>query len=817
MKYFIVILFLFSQSSWAMTCRELSEKGAKNIALGKVPQNSISKERVVEILSYIASLKIKMTSSNFIKDPDGVITQALRDKFGYQAKSSAFYQIAVNRFDSWESALAQAGITHPIASRLSKTRIIEMLKYVASLKLPMNAQDFSADADGKIAKALKEKFGFESQPSWLYRIASDDFATWNNALKAAGIRPKKIPQVNRISEKSVAEMITYVASLDIKMNAFYFQQDPEGKITRALKQKFSYQAQPKSLYQTALSRFGTWEKALKAAGVTPPATQPMKRLDDKELIDMLVYISVRAPQMNAQYFKKDPDGKIGKILVDRFAYSAQPNAFFQAASKRFGSWEKALELAAKKRETNLRRNSWTRESVTETIQALNEMDFSLNYIYIEADPDGAIFKFFKDTERSQYRTKAFLKFAIKEFGSWDAALIAAGINPQMVHKHFAIWTRESAITAIQKISKSNIPLNSSYMNQDPDGRIAKVFKEQEISRFSSASLYEYSIREFGSWSKALSVAGFDPELIRANRSIWNRDNVVTMIQDLNEAKIPLFYNNVRDDIDGRVSDFFLSKQIKKSSYSFFESALREYGSWENALRAAGLEPQRYQPKPSVWTKELIVSTIQRMYGLGMPLNRNSLEIDPHKEIYNFFMQNKIATTRGASLVRGGVREFGSWDQALVAAGLNPDHIRLRGTTPFKFLSDVMKAERAENTSSWIPQQKAFKSVGDDISEIEVVSDIDIEAEFIAQENQVVVDKTIAKLQVDDQKLFNVMILEIEENGLPALARQDLPDYFATKLSERLGLEQGGEKLSSQINALINKLLSEPDLREALFN
>ena len=75
----------------------------------------------------------------------------------------------------------------------------------------------------------------------------------------------------------------------------------------------------------------------------------------------------------------------------------------------------------------------------------------------------------------------------------------------------------------------------------------------------------------GDWDTALRVLGFTPERMRL-RTYWDDERVITKIRFLREKGVPLY-----------------PKYVLKNYPALFSAALRIFGSWANALIAAGIE------------------------------------------------------------------------------------------------------------------------------------------------------------------------------------------------------------------------------------
>jgi len=102
-----------------------------------------------------------------------------------------------------------------------------------------------------------------------------------------------------------------------------------------------------------------------------------------------------------------------------------------------------------------------------------------------------------------------------------------------------------------------------------------------------------------------------------------------------------------------------------------------YGDWDNALRAAGFDPETTRQRMS-WTKPRVIKTISRLRNRREPL----------------YPQHMIKTH--PALFSGALREFGTWSKALRAAGL--PEIQTEGTTPLNVLRVMrdIKESRSEN-------------------------------------------------------------------------------------------------------------------------
>jgi hypothetical protein len=129
-------------------------------------------------------------------------------------------------------------------------------------------------------------------------------------------------------------------------------------------------------------------------------------------------------------------------------------------------------------------------------------------------------------------------------------------------------------------------------------------------------------RYFGNWGKAVLAAGFSPE----GSSRWTRERVLEAIRQW--------------DWGGRSLS---SKRIPKAVST---AAYRCFGTWAEAVAAAGLDVCQSRTFQR-WTKQGILQAIQAGHQQGAALTRAA----------------------NPALADAAARYFGSWTEALVAAGV----------------------------------------------------------------------------------------------------------------------------------------------------
>jgi hypothetical protein len=125
---------------------------------------------------------------------------------------------------------------------------------------------------------------------------------------------------------------------------------------------------------------------------------------------------------------------------------------------------------------------------------------------------------------------------------------------------------------------------------------------------------------------------------------WNKEKIKRTIQNLHQKGHDLSYNALSDETQ---------KLLSAASYHF--------GSWKEAVEAAGIDYESDVRKVPKWTRKKIIDTIREAEKRGVDLCWTNISRDSE---YAGAAYAAIRDTR-----------FGSWDEALRAAGLDPSDVR----------------------------------------------------------------------------------------------------------------------------------------------
>ena len=185
------------------------------------------------------------------------------------------------------------------------------------------------------------------------------------------------------------------------------------------------------------------------------------------------------------------------------------------------------------------------------------------------------------------------------------------------------WNKETIAEEIRRLQKAGKDLNYGAVQME------------------NLRLLRAATRYFGSWKAAIEHAGLAYDEIRRYR-VWTRASIIERIKEHHANGEDLSWRHVSTTLDPPLAAAAIRSQ--------------RFGSWENALNAAGIAYQHVRRHRS-WDEETILEELKRMHQAG-----ESLRV------------SDVAKTQPA-LVAAARRRFESWYDAVEEAGIEVKEAR----------------------------------------------------------------------------------------------------------------------------------------------
>ncbi|MCY4644041.1 MAG: hypothetical protein OXB88_05430 [Bacteriovoracales bacterium] len=370
--------------------------------------------------------------------------------------------------------------------------------------------------------------------------------------------------------------------------------------------------------------------------------------------------------------------KTDPILTEIIGRPISRKFLHYAACYFFGSWNNALlSLGLEPIRASCNR-FWSKKKITSGIKGLYKKGHPLTVKSIWRDrsrsTSSILFKYFgrKTTGSALYDA------ARRYFGSWDKALTSAAINSQIV-KEKPFWTGDKVIIAIKSLHKRGFSLNSASIQKDKSRKFKNAIKEELGKSKPGISLYGGAYRFFGSWDKALRAAGFNSMNIRKINFAWKKNSISRILHILYELEIPINSSSIRRDTSEETSSIIYDFTGQNfSAPKLFRLGNNMFGTWDSALKNSGLRLSeiRRNGSPCENNSQKIIEYLRLFKMKEYELNRSSVLRYSH--FMKILMEDNFGKAiSGMSLLKAASNIFGTWDDALWEAGLDPSIIRKR--------------------------------------------------------------------------------------------------------------------------------------------
>ena len=221
------------------------------------------------------------------------------------------------------------------------------------------------------------------------------------------------------------------------------------------------------------TRFGSWTRALRAAGLDPEAIRPPERCPSANEVETMIKDRVKRGE------------SLSWDLID--------SSYQHAARKHFGSWRQALQACGLSSDAGWRVKRWTPKRVQETIRSMAKRGEPLN------------------SDAVARKNSSIVQSARKVYGSWEAAIRSCGLDYEKI-RLLRPWSPERVRARILDRRAKGQPINA-----------AAVQREESL-------LYMMAVKLCGSWPKALEASNIPPESVYVLQA-WTHERVRAKIRD----------------------------------------------------------------------------------------------------------------------------------------------------------------------------------------------------------------------------------------------------------------------------------------------
>lgn len=279
------------------------------------------------------------------------------------------------------------------------------------------------------ANKLPLTVGGQGVGTSLYGAARRIFGSWRNALQAAGIAPQQVLTWERWSPAQILVMIRHLARRGCPLTTYQIERRYH------------------NLVSAARRHFGSWTKAVLAAGVEPTKLQRVVPWNPDRVIEAILTRALRNESLAAR--------------------GVEPRSLLEAGQRFFGDWPAAVSAAGldaaltvlpprrskpgrppkvrDKRTKDARTASrvWNKESVIAALQARVRAQRPMHLAAIARDDP---------------RLYAALR---RHLGNWTEAMRAAGLDPDEYRRGSnsrTIQTDAGLCEVLPRLSHQNDPL-----------------------------------------------------------------------------------------------------------------------------------------------------------------------------------------------------------------------------------------------------------------------------------------------------------------------------------------------------------------------
>ena len=237
-----------------------------------------------------------------------------------------------------------------------------------------------------------------------------------------------------------------------------------------------------SLLVRARQQFGSWRKAITAAGLDYEKISLICRWSKKEIVRQIQELHQ------------------AKQFPDISTLARKSPKLYEACCRHYGSGLAALKAAGINYDELLQDHPyrWTRATIIAEIKRRHSDGKTLCRA---------------DILRKEPVLKRFCYAATHQFGGWSKALLAAKLSPNTIRNRDGLWPRERVLAGIRSRFKQGKFLNTDLMLRE------------------DLPLHAAGRRHFGTWKKAVEKAGINYKHIRGGLLGWTKPKTRSALRE----------------------------------------------------------------------------------------------------------------------------------------------------------------------------------------------------------------------------------------------------------------------------------------------
>ncbi|MEZ4749046.1 MAG: hypothetical protein R3B54_00045 [Bdellovibrionota bacterium] len=649
---------------------------------------------LVSFAKYLVANRLPLGPAAILATDKPEIKAELVARFGEKATLARFVQAASVIFKGWANYLKAAGIDESEVRLLSRWDGQAVVRAIQDLKqegVPLDERQISQDTSSETRDLLQRSLGRRASGRELYLVSTVLFENWENAVRFATNPGAKL------TRDQVGKAIRALEAIEISTDMSSMKAGSDTG-DAAIENAIGVKVTMPDLYLAGAVLFGSWRVARRLQGVKVAEMKgddENTRSDRSRLIVLIKHLHASGANLGRI---EEWGPKERSLLEDFFGKAIVPSTLHLTCRAIFGSWEAALRAAELNPRDILIRYRWSRADVLAALLHLSHSATSIEKSSIQVDESiGTATEISSILNRRESGHTLYLA-AVDYFGSWEAALTAIGLST--TGRARVSLPEDKMRDALQALAENHVALSELDLVTDETETTQAVLASSVGRRLTGGQLY-HALRSHytESWENILvknelnlsrvkkdilASGRFGPSLtVHRKKSITrtaatqlSRDEIIKAITALHALEIPIYASAIKTDNSEKTrSTLEEVLQINLSGRRLHQSIKPAFETWDEALAAAGINT-RQLPMPGRWNKAKVTAALEILSNNNVGLSAS--EMMALKDTAVLGLIEPIfgkSLKSGSSLYSGAVTQFGSWDNALRSANIEPGSVK----------------------------------------------------------------------------------------------------------------------------------------------